>query len=254
MGKVTHILYGGSRLGNQLHIIAAVYAYAKKHGLEYVAQFDNYGYHKVLTKINYGEIIDTTGFKLWKEPTHAYHEIPSPEQLGSDNIVLDGYFQCFKYCDLYRDEILDLFGFTKELNKGMTSIHVRRGDYVQYQKSFPLVTMAYYQKATKAMSDNGYNDFLVFSDDIEWCKQNFSKLKGNFYYSEGKSVFGDLYSMAACENNIIGNSTFSVWGAWANQNPNKIVIAPDKLTNWYGKLNICNTKDVYPDDWIGIKF
>jgi hypothetical protein len=253
MGIATHILYGGSRLGNQLHIIAAVYAYAKKHGLEYIAQVDNYGYDKILTKVNYGKI-DTTGFKLYKEPSHAYHEIPSPEKFGSNNILLDGYFQCFKYCDEYRAEILDLFGFANALNKGLTSIHVRRGDYVQHQAAFPLCTMNYYTKAINAMRENGYNDFLVFSDDIPWCKEKFKALSGNFYYSEGKSVFGDLYSMAACENQIISNSTFSVWAAWANQNPNKIVIAPDKLKNWYGKNTGVNTKDVYPDEWVGIRF
>lgn len=253
---VSYLLYGGSRLGNVLHQISATYAYARKHDLDYVIPRDNYGYHKVFAKVNYGEI-DATKFKLYKEPSHAYNAIPSPAEFGTDNILLEGYFQCFKYCEEYRDEILSRFGFEYAINKGVTSIHVRRGDYVKYQNSFPLCTVNYYKKAIKAFTDNGFTDFLVFGEDAEtynWCRENFKDIKANIMYHPIGTPFGDMQRMSCCENQIISNSTFSVWAAWANRNPNKMVVAPCKLNNWYGKLNPCNTKDVYPDDWVGIRF
>ncbi|MBK9638745.1 MAG: alpha-1,2-fucosyltransferase [Bacteroidetes bacterium] len=64
----------------------------------------------------------------------------------------------------------------------------------------------------------------------------------------GGASYEDLYLMSLCKHHIIANSSFSWWGAWLNQNLNKIVIAPSKWMNNTPK----NTKDVVPDSWIKI--
>ena len=55
----------------------------------------------------------------------------------------------------------------------------------------------------------------------------------------------DMFLMSKCKHNIIANSTFSYWGAYLNNNLNKIVISPKCFTR----------KQEYPlacDSWIKI--
>lgn len=259
-GVVSYLLYGGGRLGNTMHQIAAAYAYARKHNMPYIIPRDIWGYHLNWPKINYAEqdVIDAhkATARIIKEPTsQVYFDIPPPTN-ENENILIDGYMQCFKYCDEYRNEILDLFGFNYALNKGVVSIHVRRGDYVKHQYSFPLCTAEYYKMAMAEFIESGYKEFLVFGEDAEtynWFRANIKGLNCNITYSPIGTPFADMMRQSCCEHNIIANSTFSVWAAWANRNPNKVVAAPNKLTNWYSIRGV-DSKDVYPDDWVQISF
>jgi hypothetical protein len=54
--------------------------------------------------------------------------------------------------------------------------------------------------------------------------------------------------MSRCQQNITANSSFSWWGAWLNQNPDKIIFAPK---NWFADKTI-NTDDLIPESWIRI--
>jgi hypothetical protein len=70
---------------------------------------------------------------------------------------------------------------------------------------------------------------MIFSDDIEWCKENFSS---DFLFSEEKDEFIDLYKMSRCANFIIANSSFSWWASFLNKSDDKIIYAPE---NWVGR-------------------
>jgi hypothetical protein len=54
--------------------------------------------------------------------------------------------------------------------------------------------------------------------------------------------------MSHCKHNIIANSTFSWWGAWLNENPEKIIIAPKR---WFANEEMqAQTQDLIPESWI----
>ena len=107
-----------------------------------------------------------------------------------------------------------------------------------------LSTLEYYKQALSKLPD--INKVLIFSDDIEWCKQNF--IGDRFIFIQEEDYIS-LYLMSLCDYNIIANSSFSWWGAWLNQNPNKVVIAP-KL--WFGLKSNHNINDLIPSSWIKI--
>ena len=169
------------------------------------------------------------------------------------NYYLDGYWQSENYflesSDLIRkklspsDEILKKLNLTPFIDKNVVSLHVRRTDYVTSNGYHPVQSIEYYKKALNIIGE--YDYIFVFSDDIQWCKDNLTF--NNMIFMEGFDDVEDLWLMSMCKNNIIANSSFSWWGAWLNSNPNKKVIAPD---NWFGKNVNINSGDIVPDEWI----
>lgn len=89
---------------------------------------------------------------------------------------------------------------------------------------------------------------FVFSDDLEWCKENLKmNLPITFVEYKRRDVGQvDMYLMTLCKHHIIANSSFSWWGAWMDPKPGKIVIAPKK---WFKKKGVEN-RDILPKAWI----
>lgn len=157
---------------------------------------------------------------------------------------MNGYFQNPEFFSKYKDRILDLFKLKDSHNKIIedfylkiaknsktVSIHVRRGDYLKLSNIYRIKDMDYFKKCIDLVINKVGNNnllFLIFSDDLEWCKNNFSKLDINCVYVDenhamlNKDVI-DMYLMSKCNHNIISNSSFSWWSAYMNKNPNKIV-------------------------------
>jgi hypothetical protein len=135
------------------------------------------------------------------------------------------------------------------------SLHVRRADYVTGStfKDTPFIhgtcSMEYYKNAINYITEREQNPhFFIFSDDYEWSVENFKFLNYPVICVKNgaEKNYEDLILMSRCKHNIIANSTFSWWGAWLNNNKDKIVIAPQK---WFNTQK-SNTKDVIPDTWV----
>jgi len=182
------------------------------------------------------------------------------QNINSDVIFLNGYFQSEKYFIKYEKEIRADFKIQTELSSkalemlsrinatNSVSIHIRRGDYLQHPIHNTDKT-DFYKNAMKTIEGKIENpSYFIFSDDIEWSKNNF---KTNFEihfidFTDASTNYEDLKLMSECKHNIIANSSFSWWGAWLNENPQKIVIAPK---TWFNDEKH-NTADVIPDNWI----
>jgi hypothetical protein len=246
---VTCNLFGG--LGNQLFQIAATIGYAKKNGLPYEIPVkpSHQEIHRTFhfPGINY-ERIAGGAVMIYNEPSHNYTDIPVYMNNGL-KMSLHGQFQSEKYFSHCREEILNVLGFKWAKGTGIVSIHVRRGDYLDFPGRFPVVSEDYLNKSINYFTDLGFSRFVFFSDDIIWCKQYAESLNNiSIDFSLETDPIQDMTLMSCCEHNIIANSTFSWWGAWLNQNPDKIVVAPE---NWFGEeLAHIDTSDILPENWI----
>lgn len=150
--------------------------------------------------------------------------------------IPDIYVQDQKYFEKYKDEILKLYGDGIGY-KNKVAIHVRRGDYVNNPFYVDLTKTDYYEKA---IAEFPQAQFIVFSDDINFCKEYF--VGGEYEFNEDDEIRA-LNVMASCTGHIIANSSFSWWGAYLAPYTKK-VIAPKA---WYTD-GVERTK--CPDNWI----
>jgi hypothetical protein len=179
-------------------------------------------------------------------------------------LVLQGYWQSYKYFEAQEDIIRSEFTLKKapeaenaclidEIeNTESVAVHVRRGDYegnATFNATLGTCTLQYYRHAAEHVKQKVNNPcFFVFSDDPGWTKQNL-RLPGPTRivdHNFGKADFEDLRLITHCKHFIIANSSFSWWGAWLASYPAKIVITPKR---WF-KIDHFPPEDRIPREWL----
>lgn len=133
---------------------------------------------------------------------------------------------------------------------GSVSIHIRRGDYAYNKKTnthHGLCDLEYYYRAIEYVKSKVENPiFLIFSDDIDWAKNNLKIDRVTFVSNPEMKEYEEMIIMSNCLHNIIANSTFSWWAAYLNQNTDKIVISPKQWTN----KDTSDKLGILPKTWI----
>jgi hypothetical protein len=187
-----------------------------------------------------------------------------------EDIYLDGYWQSEKYFASIRSNLLSEFSLKEsildklEINASLkqikelinttnsVSVHFRRGDYVSdtvTSQFHGTCSMQYYEEAIKLIASKIQNPyFFLFTDDLDWVMNQ--KIIEGFPTTLAftSDMYLDMHLMSLCKNNIIANSSFSWWGAWLNQNEEKLVIAPKR---WFAKEELNpQTQDLIPQKWI----
>jgi hypothetical protein len=187
------------------------------------------------------------------------------------DIYLEGWFSDEDYFKNIRDILLKEFELKNELRPeskevlndilgtNAVSIHFRRGAFLQNEK-FGVLPLDYYYRAIDYITTKVKEPcFYIFSDDIEWVQNHF-KTEANVTFISHNSYkpsihntqydYEDLFLMKNCKHNIMAYSTFSWWGAWLNQNPGKIVIAPMKAVRDTKLQKDYERNNFIPKDWI----
>lgn len=89
-------------------------------------------------------------------------------------------------------------------------------------------TPGYYSRAIGVFDKD--STFIVFTDNIQVAEEYLSKFDVNCIYLEDSTKEEDFYLISMMDNMILCESTFSVFAAYLNQNPDAVVTIPRKNT------------------------
>lgn len=211
--------------------------------LRYIAKsLSNYGLN-ILSNSFYEKKLFSYDYDVYKNKFKIYYGTWQSYKyfVGISDVLLSDY----KLIKIIDKEVIK---YAENINhSNSVSLHIRRGDYFNEKKLrriHGILTMDYYYQAMSIFPENSV--FYVFSDDIEWVKDNLKTSKRIVYVRTNENnPEKEIYLMSLCAGNIISNSTFSWWGAWLNTKINKIVVAPKK---WYA--NQKTSSDLIPNNWL----
>ena len=277
---ITCNLMGG--LGNQLFQIFATIAYAIKSKNRFVFLGVNqlgsgsttvrYTFWKtLLVKLNPFLVESLPQMYTIREKGFPYDELNVAEMVNN-NIMINGYFQSYKYFEhsydmIYRmlciDKIKETLISKLHLNNKLdnyVSMHFRIGDYKKIQHYHPLATYNYYKGALthiKKCNPDVPFTILFFCEDIDMndVMEKINRLMvefPNYKFIRCDNKLADweqMIFMSCCHHNIIANSSFSWWGAYFNSAEDKIVCYPSL---WFGPAANSNTRDLCPSEWVRI--
>jgi hypothetical protein len=251
------------RTGNQIFQFVATYYSARKAGT--IAVFPESGHDLFWFNVeNDVKFIDQKEMIIngvYRQNENDY-SFDSNLLMLPDNTALVGYFQNIGYIEEFESDVRRLISFKENVgieslsiisdlrdnsSQKLVAMHVRRGDYLGIQDVLPVCSTKYYSNAVERIeSELGNNlKFIIFSDDIEWCRKNLQV--SNSYYFDHEDVSTNLRAISMCDHHIIANSSFSWWGAWISNKG--VVIRPSK---WFGPAGPKNFDQMFPKGWISV--
>lgn len=148
-----------------------------------------------------------------------------------DGDIQDIYVQDYTLFNKHANEIKKIFRHEVKVTP-VVAIHVRRGDYVGNPFYVDLMQTDYYQRA---MAEFPQARFMVFSDDIEYCKASPLFAGCEFYHGD---ELQDMNKMMSCMGHIIANSSFSWWAAYLAPFSKKIVAPIAWFTDGVDRVKI----------------
>lgn len=168
-------------------------------------------------------------------------------------LYIDGYYESIAYLKPVQNILYEKLNFANveldNANKDMLAaikacdyscaVHIRRGDFVRLGLAF--LTPEYYISAIKQVRKKQPDCcFFFFSNDIEYVKKDIIPQCSDIKYqivdvNSNDTGYLDLYLISQCQAQISSNSSFGFWGAFLNQNSDKIFVFPSQ---WIPQDNI----------------
>ena len=218
----------------------------EKHNILYVGYYQSDKYFKH----NYSKICDLLSIHFYKNQVmnkiNSATSITNSSATSITNVTTD--------CDtMFTSDT----SFTKTI-----SMHFRIGDYKNLPNYHPLMPLKYYSNCLKYFENMGLTDYKILyfcendEDDLLLVSSMITELQMEypnltFVRQSGLEDWEEMLAMSLCSHNIIANSSFSWWGAYFNDNQDKIVLYPSV---WFGpQLSNKDTSDLLPAEWVKIE-
>jgi hypothetical protein len=195
--------------------------------------------------VNNTVVVDSAVFRLDPRQNYNFH----------------GLFISYKYWYPERESVAAMYRFGAETlgqaaaiveparhrGRPVVSVHVRRTDYLN--GVFVNPSAAYYEAAFRHF-DASPVTYLVFSDDLDWCRATFGG-RADVIVTAGDAPIVDMAAMSLCDHHVIANSSFSFWGAFLNRRPGRRVICPARTLKADAAIPHVNHA-WHPDEFIGL--
>ena len=183
----------------------------------------------------------------------------------SNKLFLEGHFESEKYFYEYKDDLKKIFKVKNNLlennnlyiddikNNNSVSICIRQNRYSEGRfknndKSlkFTKDTIDYIHRAITYIKKKIDNPtFFVWSNDFKNLREHFNEKEYVFVENSINKSLNDFHLFNFSKHFIVGPTSFHWWGAWLNNNPNKICLRPKNI-------NPSNNNDFWPNEWISI--
>lgn len=184
-----------------------------------------------------------------------------PKSIRSRTKIIEGYFQDIDWLRIESKALKTIINsypestnfqkYVAKRGEKVLGIHVRHGDYLHLRESFGVLDLQYYKNALEKIRHQEFERILVFSDDIEWCKENFGFMSNTQFIGEDiiKSPIENHKMLGNCQAIICANSSFSISAA-AIFDPNLVVVP----TSIYFDKTINETlTSSYSDSWVKVE-
>ena len=183
----------------------------------------------------------------------------------SNSVYVQGNFEDYNYFNIFRNDLISMYTPLKKyiknnnetidklINSNSVSIHIRQNKFTEQShekknkdkiilsRLFTDKLILYIKKSVKFFENNISDPvFFIWSNDFTNLDHHFDKTK--FNYIIGNDPLNDFNLFSYAKHFIVGGSTFHWWGAYLNENPNKICVYPSNI-------NPSGNSNFYPNEW-----